>query len=69
MFSKSNPPSLFTTSMGRLNPGFRRAIGIPAAVLLLGLLLPPVYLFYRSLSGDVDLLLLLSRKSLSLIHI
>ena len=64
MFSKSSPQFLFTATLGRLNPGFRKSIAIPAVVLLLGLLLPPVYLFYRSLSGDVDLLLLLSRKSL-----
>ena len=64
MFSKSSPQFLFTAALGRLNPGFRKSIAIPAVVLLLGLLLPPVYLFYRSLSGDVDLLLLLSRKSL-----
>lgn len=45
-------------------PSFALAVGIPALVLIVGLCLPPAYLFFRSFSGDTDVMLLLTKPSL-----
>mgnify|MGYP001957013380 CR=1 FL=1 len=45
-------------------PSFSKTIWITAIVLLLGLLIPPIYLFYRSLFSDAEIVALMNRKSL-----
>jgi len=64
MFSKVQNSLYKIPGTSNFKPSFNKAIGIPATVLLIGLLIPPAYLFYRSLSGDVDVLSLMSRQSL-----